>query len=917
MKKIRFPEGNYIKIKGARENNLKNIDLVIPTNQLIVFTGRSGSGKSSLVMDTLFGEGQRGYAESLSTYSRQFIHHTRKAKLDSIENLLPAISVDQTPAIRTSRSTVGTATEIYDYLKIILTQLGKTYSPITGKRVRKYSPSSIAEFVQKLKGQEFVIACPLPKTDEELLEFEKWTLNEKGFNRGWIKGKIIDIEKLSLSQWKNASLLIDKGVVSEKMDQERLHESIRMAMLEGDGVCRIHQPPDKMHVFSDKFELDGISFLEPTPNLFTFNNNYGACPNCKGTGKGIGFDENLIIPDPQLSITEGAILPWRSPVMKRRWLLPLLETKNLLPLEKSYQEWTPQQKKTLWEEKKNFRGINSFLEEIQRKRHKVQYRVLSARYTAEIPCTHCQGLRLRKEATYIKMGGYNIHDLVRMTLIQLKEFFDDLLVPPIKAPRIKNLFRDLKLRLEYLDRVGVGYLSLQRPSASLSGGEYQRLRLATCIGSSLVGTMYVLDEPTIGLHPRDVGKLMSLIQDLKSIGNTVIVVEHEEEVIRKADMIIDLGPGAGTKGGYITFQGNCKDFLENTCETAQYLNGKKTIPIPPKSPKTEKMITLKGLRQNNLKNINAKFPLNSMVLITGVSGSGKSTLVHDALYPLMLSALRNKSSSHDSHIVGPYADIDSIERIDQNPMGKNIRFYPVSYVKAYDPIRKIFAQQSIAKQRGFKAGHFSLSSIGGRCEECKGEGKKTVEMQFLPSISLTCNSCKGKRFRSDTLEIKYKGKNIYEVLNMTVQESLVLFQDQPNVLRKLEPLKKVGLGYIKLGQPGYALSGGEAQRVKLASFLAEYEKREHTLFIFDEPTVGLHYADIVSLLEAFRALIEQGHSVIIIEHNMEVVKTADWIIDLGPEGGEKGGHICFQGKPEDMINLQKNHTLRFLKNKLK
>ncbi len=915
----------YIIIKGARVNNLKNLSVAIPRNKLVVVTGLSGSGKSSLAFDTLFAEGQRMYVESLSSYARQFLGRMEKPEVDYIKGVSPAIAIEQKVSTRNPRSTVGTTTEIYDYLKLLFARIGKTYSPISGKEVQRDSVTGIVEFIlAKEEGTKLMILCPLMTKEERTLEEELSILLQKGYTRVIYSGVPHFIEELlekpeELKE-EDIQILIDRGVVQHDEDtQFRFSDSVQTALFEGQGDCIIEIPGEARTGFSDRFEADGILFEEPSVNLFTFNNPFGACKRCEGFGKILGIDPDLVIPDKSLSVFEGAIAPWRSETMQK-WLQPLLKhgIEFDFPIHRTYSELTPEEKELLWTGNKYFKGINKFFEYLESKTHKIQYRVMLSRYRGRTNCPECKGTRLRGDADYVKIGGKSITDLVLMPLGKVTEFFEQMELDQHDQKVAGRLLKEIKNRLEYLERVGLRYLTLNRLTSTLSGGEYQRIKLATSLGSALVGSMYILDEPSIGLHPRDTDRLISVLKSLRDLGNTVVVVEHEEKVMQAADQIIDIGPDAGSHGGELVFQGKLDELIaEGNTHTANFLNGTERMPVPKQRRKWNDKIIIKGARENNLQNVNAEIPLGVLSVVTGVSGSGKSTLIKRILYPALgklLGTVGEQTGKMDS-IEGSLRKVTQIEFVDQNPIGKSSRSNPVTYVKAYDAIRQLFTDQPLSKQRGYKPAFFSFNVDGGRCETCQGEGIVKIEMQFMADIHLTCESCKGQRFKQEILEVTYNEKNISEVLDLTIDDAMDFFKDEKSIINKLAPLQEVGLGYIRLGQSSNSLSGGEAQRVKLAFFLGKGKStsKDHVLFIFDEPTTGLHFHDIGKLMHSINALIEQGNSVLIIEHNTEVIKCADWIIDLGPEGGEEGGKICFAGTPEEMISLKdSNHTAKYL-----
>ncbi len=919
----------FIIVKGAKVNNLKNLSLAIPRNKLIVVTGLSGSGKSSLAFDTLFAEGQRMYVESLSSYARQFLGRMEKPEVDYIKGVSPAIAIEQKVNTRNPRSTVGTSTEIFDYLKLLFARIGITISPVSGVEVTKDSISDVVDYINRHdKGTKVMITCPLKLQKDRTVKKELEILLSKGYTRVLIEDNPQFIEELlndakALKKVTDFEILIDRAVV-DKDDEDtvyRISDSVQTAFFEGIGDCYIHVAGESRKDFSDRFEADGIKFEEPSVNFFSFNNPYGACRTCEGFGNVLGIDHDLVIPDKSLSIYEGAIAPWRSETMKK-WLQPLLKEgiKFDFPIHRTYYELTPEEKELLWVGNEHFDGLNAFFKHLESKTHKIQYRVLLSRYRGRTVCPDCRGTRLRKDASYVKVGDKSITDLVLMPVERAVDFFNSLELTDHQEEVSRRLLKEIQYRLDFIQRVGLGYLTLNRMTSTLSGGEFQRIKLATSLGSALVGSMYILDEPSIGLHPRDTQKLVGVLESLRDLGNTVIVVEHEEEVMRAADQIIDIGPDAGVHGGELIFQGDLKELDKGEGHTADFLTGRENITVPGQRRKWKDSITISGAIENNLNNVDVTFPLGVLTTITGVSGSGKSTLVKKLLYPAVgkiLGTVSETTGKFDK-LEGDYEKVTQIEFVDQNPIGKSSRSNPVTYVKAYDFIRQLFADQTLSKQRGYKPSHFSFNVDGGRCETCQGEGVVKIEMQFMADIYLTCESCKGKRFKQEILDVEYNGKNISEVLELTVEESLTFFEGKASIINKIKPLYDVGLGYIGLGQSSNSLSGGEAQRVKLAFFLGKNtrDKKDHILFIFDEPTTGLHFHDILKLLDSVNALVEQGNSVIIIEHNMEVIKSADWVIDLGPEGGEYGGTICFSGLPEDLAKLKNNHTAKFLSEKL-
>ena len=915
----------HIIIKNARVNNLKNLSVAIPRNKMVVVTGLSGSGKSSLAFDTLFAEGQRMYVESLSSYARQFLGRMEKPEVDYIKGVSPAISIEQRVNTNNPRSTVGTTTEIYDYLKLLYARIGKTYSPKSGKEVTSHSVSDIVDYFMSFdEGERYMVTCPHKFNHDRKVEDELNTLLSKGYSRLIIDGKPEYIEDMlgnaSNLQDQPIQLLIDRGSVAHDEDsQYRMADSVQTALFEGEGVCTV-TIGDKQATFSDKFELDGILFERPTVNFFSFNNPYGACKRCEGFGTILGIDPDLVIPDKSLSVYEGAIAPWRSETMKK-WAIPLINEAPSLgfPIHRPIQDLSAKEYTLLWEGKGKFKGLKAFFKHLEARTIKIQYRVMLSRYRGRTICSDCKGTRVRKDAGYVKVANMSIIDLVLMQVNELHEFFQRIELDEHDSAISKRILIEIQSRLKYLNKVGLGYLTLNRKTATLSGGEFQRIKLSTSLGSVLVGAMYILDEPSIGLHPKDTQQLVSVLKDLKAKGNTVIVVEHEEEVMKAADQIIDIGPDAGAHGGELVFQGSVDEIAGGNTHTTRYLSGQDEISVPDRRRTWSDAIKIVGARENNLKNVTVDFPLGTLTAITGVSGSGKSTLVTKILYPAVGKILGTVSEATGKfdQLQGDYKKVTQIEFVDQNPIGKSSRSNPVTYVKAYDGIRQLFADQQLSKQRGYKPAHFSFNVEGGRCETCSGEGTVKIEMQFMADIVLTCEQCKGHRFKREVLEVTYNEKNISEVLDLTLDEAIEFFKEVTPVYNKLLPLAEVGLGYIKLGQSSSSLSGGEAQRVKLASFLGKGGSgKQNILFIFDEPTTGLHFHDISKLLHAMNALIDQGNTVLVIEHNIEVIKSADWIIDLGPEGGEKGGQVTFAGIPEELIKQNNNHTAYFLKDKI-
>ena len=929
-------DSKYISIKGAKVNNLKNIDVDIPRNKLVVITGLSGSGKSSLAFDTLYAEGQRRYVESLSSYARQFLGRMSKPECDFIKGIPPAIAIEQKVSSRNPRSTVGTSTEIYEYLRLLFARVGKTYSPISGQLVKKHTAEDIVNCMLSFpEGTKFTVLAPVvPREGRTLMEQLDIDMKQ-GFARVEVNREIMRIEDylIQLQQQENDTtkraniyLLVDRMTASQdQASMSRLTDSAETAMYEGNGTCMLRfytsDGSTQLFSFSTQFEADGITFEEPTDQMFSFNSPIGACPTCEGFGKIIGIDEHLVIPNRALSVYDGAVVCWRGEKMSE-WLNEFLHEApaHNFPIFTPYYELTQEQKDYLWHGPREKTCIDSFFKMLEENQYKIQYRVMLARYRGKTTCPTCQGTRLKKEAGYVKVGGRSISELVDLPIYELKDFFRTLQLDEHDAAIAKRILTEINNRINFLLDVGLGYLTLNRLSNSLSGGESQRINLATSLGSSLVGSLYILDEPSIGLHSRDTSRLIKVLRQLQQLGNTVVVVEHDEEIIRAADYIIDIGPNAGRLGGEIVYQGDMKDLQPGSqSHTVRYLLHEEQIPLPTAHRPWNNYIEISGARENNLKGVNVRFPLNVMTVVTGVSGSGKSTLVRDVFYKALKREYSESSERPGEHLSlgGDIKMVKDIEFVDQNPIGKSSRSNPVTYVKAYDEIRKLYADQPLAKQLGYTAGYFSFNTEGGRCEECKGEGTVTVEMQFMADLVLECESCHGKRFKSDTLEVKFQGKNIYDILEMTVNQAVEFFTEhkQAKIVKKLRPLQEVGLGYVKLGQSSSTLSGGENQRVKLAYFLS-IEKSAPTIFVFDEPTTGLHFHDIKKLLEAFDALISRGHTIVIIEHNMDVIKCADHVIDLGPEGGEKGGNLVACGTPEEVAKCALSYTGQFLKEKL-
>ena len=928
-------DSKYISIRGAKVNNLKDISVDIPRNKLVVITGLSGSGKSSLAFDTLYAEGQRRYVESLSSYARQFLGRMSKPECDFIKGIPPAIAIEQKVSSRNPRSTVGTSTEIYEYLRLLFARVGKTFSPLSGQLVKKHSTEDIVHCMQSFpEGTRFTVLAPLkPREGRSLMEQLDIDMKQ-GFVRIEVNREIVRIEDflVQLQQENdtekkyNIYLLIDRMTVDNSQATiSRLTDSAETAMYEGDGACMLRfyssDGSTQLFSFSTKFEADGITFEEPSDQMFSFNSPIGACPTCEGFGKIIGIDEQLVIPNRALSVYEGAVVCWRGDKMSE-WLKEFIHEApaHNFPIFTPYYELTQEQKDYLWHGPREKACIDSFFKMLEENQYKIQYRVMLARYRGKTTCPTCHGTRLKKEASYVKVGGRSISELVDLPIHDLKEFFRTLQLDEHDATIAKRILTEINNRIQFLMDVGLGYLTLNRLSNSLSGGESQRINLATSLGSSLVGSLYILDEPSIGLHSRDTERLIKVLRQLQQLGNTVVVVEHDEEIIRSADYIIDIGPNAGRLGGEIVYQGDMKDLQKGSqSHTVRYLLGEETIDLPVAYRPWNNYIEIKGARENNLKGIDVRFPLNVMTVVTGVSGSGKSTLVRDVFYKALKREYSESSERPGEHLSleGDIRMVKDIEFVDQNPIGKSSRSNPVTYVKAYDEIRKLYAEQPLAKQLGFTAGYFSFNTEGGRCEECKGEGTVTVEMQFMADLVLECESCHGKRFKADTLEVKFQGQSIFDILEMTVNQAIEFFSEhkQSKIVKKLLPLQQVGLGYVKLGQSSSTLSGGENQRVKLAYFLS-IEKNQPTIFVFDEPTTGLHFHDIKKLLEAFDALISRGHTIVIIEHNLDVIKCADHVIDLGPEGGDKGGLLVATGTPLQVAENASSYTGQFLKEKL-
>lgn len=911
-----------IEIKGARVHNLKNIDVEIPHGSFTVITGVSGSGKTSLAFDTIFAEGQRRFIESMSSYARQFLGKLEKPEMDYIKGIAPSIAIQQKVISSNPRSTVGTTTEIYDYLKLLYARIGITYDPKTGEKVIKHSSMDVLNHLKSLpENSKIALLSPVKLHNKE----QSQLFVKEGFKRFYLNNKFINIGDFKFSSKDELFLVIDriKTDFSEEENESRILDSIELAFNEGHGQCHVLDPSDHSQVvFNKKFVNRGVEFQEPSLHFFAFNNPFGACKTCEGFGKVLGIDENLVIPNRDLSVYEGAIAPWKGEVMGENLRkLTLHASKFNFPIHRAIKDLSEAEYQLLWDGNEYFKGLHDFFKKVERKTYKIQYRVMLSRYRGRTDCYECKGTRLRGDASYVKINGKSIQDLVLLPVSETLAFFEDLKDHIEENAVSKRILPEIINRLTYLCDVGLGYLTLNRQANTLSGGESQRIHLATSLGSALVGSIYILDEPSIGLHPKDTENLIKVLKQLQKAGNTLIIVEHEEEIMRAADRIIDIGPKAGTFGGEIIFNGTHKNLMKSKNSlTGDYLNKIRVIPVPTQRRVLKNKITIEGAKQYNLKNFNLDIPLNGLVCVTGVSGSGKSSLIGDILYPALRKkmGISNDVQGKYSDLKGDIGKLKQVEFIDQNPIGKSSRSNPITYVKAFDDIRDLYSRQKLSKLRGYKPGFFSFNVQGGRCEMCEGEGTITVEMQFMADIHLQCENCKGKRYKKETLEIDYRDKNIHELLEMSLTEALDFFKEstdriEKKIVTKIQPLVDVGLGYLKVGQSSSTMSGGEAQRIKLASFLAKGKNAQPTLFIFDEPTTGLHFYDIEKLILAFNALIDLGHSIIVIEHNVEVIKCADHIIDLGPEGGQNGGHILFEGTPEELTKIKKNETSRFLK----
>ena len=925
------PKKNII-IRGARVHNLKNISVVIPRNRLVVITGLSGSGKSSLAFDTLYAEGQRRYVESLSSYARQFLGRLDKPEVDAIDGISPAIAIEQKVTSRNSRSTVGTTTEIYDYIKLMYARIGRTFSPVSGEEVKRHTVADILTYLLTFEtGTKYILLSAVPKMDDRTRSKQLEVLQQQGFSRVRVNGEMERIEAgliERIEEKDSIEIVIDRLTVSDTEEHHtRLADSAESAFFEGAGECivLITGENEEQKAFNNRFELDGMLFEEPSPNFFSFNNPVGACKRCEGFGKVIGIDPDLVIPNKSLSIYDNAIVCWKGETTSAYKEQLIRKAREFdIPIHKPYFDLTPEQKALVWSGNNSFDGINHFFAYLEKKSYKIQFRVMLSRYRGRTDCPDCKGTRLRKDASYVKVDGTSINELVDMPCDQLLTFVQNVALSANESKIAKRLLIEVQNRLQYLNDVGLGYLTLNRLSNTLSGGESQRINLSTCLGSSLVGSMYILDEPSIGLHSRDTLRLIKVLKALRDLGNTVIVVEHDEEIMKAADLLIDIGPKAGTHGGEVVFTGTHDELIHTEASlTAKYLTGREKIEVPDRLRKWKDSVLVRGARENNLKNIDVVFPLRTLCVVTGVSGSGKSTLVTDLLTPAIkrnLDDFSQKMGDMDG-IEGAISSIKAIEYVNQNPIGKSSRSNPVTYVKAFDDIRTLYSNQQMSKIRAYKPSYFSFNVVGGRCDDCEGEGQVTIEMQFMADIKLQCDTCKGKRFKDEVLEVKFQDKSISGILNLTVDEAIEFFEQDGSsvckrIVQKLLPLQEVGLGYLGLGQSSSTLSGGEAQRIKLASFLAKGDKQAHTVFVFDEPTTGLHFHDVKKLLAAFYALIRQGHSLIVIEHNVDVIKCADWVIDLGKEGGNAGGHLVFAGTPQDLAQHKDSYTSPYLKEKL-
>ncbi|MBK9741529.1 MAG: excinuclease ABC subunit UvrA [Saprospiraceae bacterium] len=921
----------FIHIKGARSNNLKNIELFIPKNKLVVVTGVSGSGKSSLIIDTLYAEGQRRYVESLSSYARQFLDRMKKPEVDYIKGICPAIAIEQKVSSSNARSTVGSLTEIYDYMRLLYARVGKTFSPITGNQVRKHDVTDVVDYIFSLVvDSKVLLLIPLQRRHDRTIGQELDLLMQKGYSRVYFDSELtniedllqntqIDFEKSVLESEYKINILIDRFVVNDDDDnRKRIADSVQVAFNESEGECLVSLTDGSTQYFNNRFELDGLIFIEPTHQLFNYNNPFGACPKCEGYGKMLGIDPEKIIPDENLSIYQEAIACWRGEKGKLWWQQLIQHADEFdFPIHKPYKDLSDDHKELLWSGNTYFEGLDAFFQELEDGSYKIQNRVMLSRYRGKTICNACKGGRLRKEATYVQVGNKNITQLINLPIDELLPFFETLTLSEHDEKIAQRILTEIKNRLKTMIEIGLGYLTIDRLASTLSGGETQRINLTRTLGSNLTNSLYILDEPSVGLHPKDTEKLVLVLKRLRDLGNTVVVIEHEEAVIRNADYIVDIGPHAGVHGGDLVFAGDYNTFIQLGIEnlTASYLTGDRKINYPEQKRKIIQKILVQGARQHNLKNVDVTIPLQAMTVVTGVSGSGKTSLVKHILYPAMKLVINDPlaiAPGRHGGISGDIRNIKMVEMINQSPIGKSSRSNPVTYVKAYDDIRKLYSDQQASKIKGFEPKHFSFNVEGGRCETCKGEGHLTVEMQFLADVTLVCEECQGQRFKKEVLEVTYQDKNIFDVLNMTIEESLEFFKNKKSVLSRLQPLADVGLGYIKLGQSSSTLSGGEAQRVKLASFLTKEFESKNILFIFDEPTTGLHFHDINKLMDAFTSLVENGHTVLIVEHNMDVIRAADWVIDLGPTGGKDGGHLLFEGRPQDLKNIKNSFTGQYI-----
>ncbi|MEY3397937.1 MAG: hypothetical protein RL220_531 [Bacteroidota bacterium] len=928
LKNIKSPKSapDVISVKGARVHNLRNISVDIPRNKLVVITGLSGSGKSSLAFDTLFAEGQRRYVESLSSYARQFLERLDKPDVDMITGISPAIAIDQKVTGRTSRSTVGTTTEIYDYLKLLFARIGRTFSPVSGKEVKRQRTADVLDYIMSLPEESRIMVLAPVEYSKGKLKEKLASLIQQGFNRVLRGDEVITLdEEHNLKDGNELFLIVDRTTASKEEDNiNRLSDSVDSAFAEGNGTCIIDRPDNKKReTFSNKFEADGITFEVPDVNFFTFNNPLGACRTCEGFGSVIGIDENLVVPDRRLSIYQDAIVCWRGEKMSEwKKTFVRLAQKLGVPVHKPYKDLSQKELDILWHGEGSWSGLDGFFKFLESESYKIQYRVMLSRYRGKTSCPECKGTRLRKDAAYVKVGGKSLPELVTLPVKDCHSFFGELDLRPEEQKIAERILLEIRNRLQYLMDVGLNYLTLNRLSNTLSGGESQRINLATTLGSSLVGSIYILDEPSIGLHPRDTARLIEVLKGLRDLGNSVIVVEHDEEVMKASDHIIDMGPEAGSGGGMVVFEGSPADLLSKAKTlTSEYLSGRRTVIRPSTRKPGKDKIIIRGAREHNLRQIDVEIPLRCFTVISGVSGSGKSTLVRNILYPAIqreLGEIPQTSIGQFDALEGDIKSVKAVEWVDQNPIGKSSRSNPVTYVKAFDEIRTLFSTQDISRQRGYKPGHFSFNTEGGRCETCEGEGYQTIEMQFMADIKLLCESCKGKRFKEEVLEVKFQEKNISDILGMTVDDAIDFFSNAKkttvidNLVQKLRPLQDVGLGYITLGQSSSSLSGGEAQRIKLASFLTKGHNQQHTLFIFDEPTTGLHFHDVEKLMRSFQALLERGHSIISIEHNPDVIRCSDWLIDLGPEGGIEGGQLVYAGPPEGIKKVKNSYTARYI-----